>query len=142
MLIKELLSRNEIIDSYPLMKQLRTDLTEESYLNLINDMKGQGYRLIALFNEDLKIISLVGFTILTNLYYLKHIWIYDLITDQLERSKGNGELLLRHIEQIARENECSCVALSSGLERIDAHRFYQNKLNYNKSSYVLKKVIE
>ena len=142
MIIKELTSKEEIMESYPLMNQLRTELSLQNYVSLVEDMTPQGYRLMALYDENLKIVSLAGFTILTNLYYLKHIWVYDLITDAQERSKGYGELLLKHLEELARTNECNCIALSSGFARKDAHRFYENKMGFDKSSYSFVKMMD
>jgi GNAT superfamily N-acetyltransferase len=142
MVIRELLTKEELRASFHVMNQLRPSLTEESYFTLYNEMKQQGYQLMALYNEEMRIVSLAGFAIRVNLYDLKHIYIYDLITDQNERSKGYGEQLLGYIEELAREQGCSNVVLSSGLWRTDAHRFYEHKLNYDKTSYVFKKAIE
>ncbi|CAM4425179.1 GNAT family N-acetyltransferase [Paenibacillus tarimensis] len=141
MRIQELKSAEEIKQSYGVMNQLRTDLTEEQYLDLYGRMAGEGYRLMALFDEEDKLVSLAGFSILTNLYYYKHIWVYDLITDQAARSMGYGEKLLVHLEQLAKENGCYCIALSSGFPRKDAHRFYETRAGYSKESYVFKKVL-
>ena len=45
------------------------------------------------------------------------------------------------VQRWLRQENCKLVALSSGLERIDAHRFYQERMNYNKPAYVFKKII-
>jgi hypothetical protein len=34
------------------------------------------------------------------------------------------------------------VALSSGLQRTNAHRFYENKMDHNKVSYVFKSTLK
>jgi len=138
--IKELKSEKELKESYPVMHELRDNLSENEYLNLIKLMVNNGYRLFALIDSD-QIVSLAGIQILTNFYYDKHIWIYDLVTKQSERSKGYGKNLLEFIESLAREENCKTVALSSGLERTDAHKFYEYHMNYGKPSYVFTKSI-
>ena len=45
------------------------------------------------------------------------------------------------LETWAKENDCGVVALSSGVQRTDAHRFYEEKAGYEKPSYVFKKVL-
>ncbi|MCX7711167.1 MAG: GNAT family N-acetyltransferase [Clostridia bacterium] len=141
MKIIELMNDHEFVESYKIMKQLRTKLSENEYILLLSEMRRQGYRLIAAIDYTDKIVALAGFSILTNLYYNKHVWVYDLVTDQNERSKGYGKVLINRIEEIAKENNCHCVTLSSGLQRLEAHRFYENKMNFDKTSYVFKKTL-
>ncbi|MBO8173320.1 MAG: GNAT family N-acetyltransferase [Bacillaceae bacterium] len=138
MQMKELVTREEWEKAFPIMNQLRTNITCEEFLALGKDMSEQGYKLFALIDED-HIVTLAGVIVLTNFYYKKHVWVYDLVTDQTRRSKGYGEKLLQYIETWAKEQGCETVALSSGLQRRDAHRFYEDKMKYNKSSFVFQK---
>ncbi|MBL4934795.1 hypothetical protein JK636_03365 [Clostridium sp. YIM B02515] len=55
--IRELLSKEELLSAFPIMKQLRTHLNEETYLSLIEDMKKEGYKMFALYAED-KVVAL------------------------------------------------------------------------------------
>ncbi|MEY8743234.1 GNAT family N-acetyltransferase, partial [Bacillales bacterium AN1005] len=68
-------------------------------------------------------------------------WVCDLVTDNSYRSKGYGEALIEYVQNWSKENGFDIVSLSSGLQRKDAHRFYEQKMGYNKTSYVyLKRV--
>lgn len=100
-------------------------------------MKDEGYQVICLL-EDNHIVSLCRYK-LTNLYYGNHIWVYDLVTDVNKRLKGYGKLLLSSIEKCAKDNKLNYVALSSGLQRTDTHKFYQQGMNYAQSGYVFQK---
>lgn len=40
--IKELKSKDEFVKAFPVMKQLRTHLDEETYLDLVFESKGEG----------------------------------------------------------------------------------------------------
>ena len=135
--IRELLNKDELLKAFPVIKQLRTNLSKETYLRLIEDMKKEGYKLFAFYKYD-EIVSVIGVIKLTNLYYGKHIWVNDLVTDVKHRSKGYGEILIAFINKWAKENGCEIVALSSGLQRLEAHRFYESKMGFDKVSYVFK----
>ncbi len=76
---------------------------------------------------------------LTNPYHGKHIWVNDLVTDVNQRSKKYGQMLLAFINGWAKENGCNVVVLSSGLQRVKAHEFYEIKMGFDKTSYVFKK---
>ncbi|RXJ04259.1 GNAT family N-acetyltransferase [Anaerobacillus alkaliphilus] len=132
--IVEITTEQQWKEAYPVMNELRTHLSEEEYFQLLRDMVPQGYRMFALYNND-QIVALTGIIQLANFYNFKHIYVYDLITKETERSKGYGEKLLSYIHQLASELGCQSVALSSGLQRIDAHRFYEEKMEYRKTSY-------
>ncbi len=136
--IVQLRNEAEWREAFPVMGQLRTHLDESAYLNHVRDMTAEGYRLFALY-EDTAIVALAGVIILTNLYYGRHVYVYDLVTDAARRSRGYGETLLNHIHDWGREQGCRCVALSSGLQREGAHRFYEQKMGYDRQSYVFKK---
>lgn len=138
--IKELKSNEDIQSSFFVMKELRTDLNESEYMNYIGLMQKEGYRLFGLYDGD-QLIVVSGLSILTNLYYKRHIWVYDLVTAETHRSKGYGLHLMKFIEELAHKEGCQTIALSSGLERVDAHRFYIDKLGYSKPSYVFKKYV-
>ena len=136
--VSELKNSEQWLKAYPIMKQLRTDLTEETYLNLLQDMSKDGYKLYALY-IGCEIVSLIGLSWRINFYNKRHIFIYDLVTDFSHRSFGYGERLLKYIHNWANENGAEYVALESGLQRRDAHRFYEDKLEYDKWCYSLGK---
>ncbi|MCT8138315.1 GNAT family N-acetyltransferase [Anaerobacillus sp. CMMVII] len=134
MIVKQLTSEQQWLEAYPVMHELRTHLSEEDYLQLLNAMVPKGYRMFALYVNE-TIVALAGIAQLVNFYNLKHIYVYDLVTKETERSKGYGEELLSFIHQLANDEGCHSVALSSGLQRKNAHRFYEEKMEYKKTSY-------
>ncbi|MDF2065597.1 GNAT family N-acetyltransferase [Bacillus sp. Cr_A10] len=136
--IQELTYKEQWLEAFQVMKQLRTELTEDTYLELLQEMKKDGYTLYALY-ENNKIVSLAGFSWRTNFYNKRHIFIYDLVTDYEHRSFGYGEKLLNYIHNWAKENGAEYVALESGIQRNNAHRFYEEKLDYEKWCYSFRK---
>lgn len=136
--IRELQSQDEIMNAYPVMKQLRSHLDESTYLELVIEAQEKDrYKLFALFNDN-EVVAVIGFEPMTTLYYGRFVWVCDLVTDSNKRSNGYGEKLLTYVHEWAKENNYQSVALSSGLQRTDAHRFYEERMNYNKVSYVFK----
>ncbi|MFC4550986.1 MULTISPECIES: GNAT family N-acetyltransferase [Halorussus] len=139
--IHELTTEEEWLDAFPVMVQLRTHLNEDSYLDYLREMTDDGYRLFAV-SVDGEIVSLAGVGIRVNMYYGRHAWVYELVTDADHRSEGYGFELLSFVEDWAEEENCELVALSSGLQREDAHRFYEERAEMERASYVYKRPLE
>ncbi|MGD6964396.1 GNAT family N-acetyltransferase [Fictibacillus phosphorivorans] len=131
--VSELTTEKEWIEAFPIMNQLRTHLHLDSYLQLLQEMNKQGYRLFALYDEE--IVALAGIQMNNNFYHERYVFIHDLITDSSNRSKGYGEKLLHYIHDWARENGAQYVSLESGIQRREAHRFYEEKMHYDKWCY-------
>lgn len=137
--IKELQSRQEILQAFPVMNQLRTHLDEDFYLELVTEAREKDmYKLFALVDRG-EFVAVIGFKPMITLYYGRFVWVCDLVTDHNKRSNGYGEKLLSYVHEWAKENDCQSIALSSGILRTDGHRFYEEKMGYTKVSYVFKR---
>jgi GNAT superfamily N-acetyltransferase len=62
-----------------------------------------------------------------NLYWKRHLYVHDLVTRASHRGKGYGREMLLYLGDIARMFQCECIALTSGHQRTDAHRFYERE---------------
>jgi GNAT superfamily N-acetyltransferase len=139
--VKELTTDEEFRRAYPVMNELRTHLMSvDEYEVTLGEMRAGGYRLFAAVDGN-SYVALAGIAIRTNFYYGRFLYVYDLVTSEAERSKGHGKLLLDHLEGLARADGCETIALSSGVQRKDAHRFYETKMGYDRPSYVFKKAL-
>ncbi|MGE7926520.1 GNAT family N-acetyltransferase [Lysinibacillus xylanilyticus] len=136
--IEQLTSQQEWMEAYPVMAQLRTELTVEKYLRLLREMTRDGYILFALY-ENMQIVAVAGLSWRVNFYSERHIFVYDLVTDEKYRSRGYGEKLLQYLHQWGKENGAHYIALESSIQRIDAHRFYEDRLGYEKWCYSFRK---
>ena len=140
--ITEMSTEKEIIEAFPIVNQLRTHLEEKEYTKLVSEAREKDmYRLFALYDQG-DIVAVVGFKPMITLYYGRFVWVCDLVTDANSRSEGYGEKLLSFVHNWAAENHYESVALSSGLQRHDAHRFYEEKMEYDKASFVFKKPLQ
>jgi len=127
--IREVTTESERRAAFPVLVQLRDHLDVESFLALFEEMREEGYRLFARY-VDGEPVAVAGVKIATNFYLGRHVYVYDLVTDEDERSKGHGERLLSFVHEWAAENDCDAVELESGQWREDAHRFYTEKMGY------------
>lgn len=137
-MIKHLQTKEELLEGFQVLKELRPHLTESTFIEIYENMQKEGYELYAYVEKE-EVVAVTGIIMLTNFYDGRHIYVYDLVTKSTVRSKGYGEKLLRYIEALGKERGCEKVTLSSGLPRVDAHRFYQMKMDYDKASYVFRK---
>lgn len=139
--ITELETEDEWLQGLSVLKQLRPHLTETSLLNYRTEMQSEGYRLFAAAVGD-EIVSITGVVVNTNFYDGRHVYVYDLVTDAGHRSRGYGRELLEFVMKWGKDNGCETVTLSSGLQRTDAHRFYEERVGMDRVSYVFKRSLE
>ncbi|EMA6343095.1 GNAT family N-acetyltransferase [Bacillus cytotoxicus] len=132
--IIEIKTEEQLDEVLPVLQQLRTTLTKKEARVLFRRMKEEHYQLFSLMNENGEAVSLAGVAVGTNFYNNKHVFVYDLVTAETYRSKGYGETLLSYIERWGKEQGCKCIALTSSMQRVDAHRFYE-RAKYKKVSY-------
>jgi GNAT superfamily N-acetyltransferase len=122
--IVELPPGNERLEAvYPVMRELRTELTEQQFHERYAAGYENGYRLVALFDGD-DCRAAAGYRLFTNFVDGRHLYIDDLVTSAPWRSHGYGRLLNHYLIGIARNEGCICVMLDSAVQRADAHRFY------------------
>jgi ribosomal protein S18 acetylase RimI-like enzyme len=138
--ITELGSDAEFGEAFGVIRELHDDLDERRYRELIPEMRAAGYRMFAV-REGGSIVAVAGVQRLTNLYYGRHFYVYDLSVTGDARSKGHGERLLRHVEVVARGEGCGYVALACGREREDALHFYEDRMGYERPGYSMRKAL-
>jgi GNAT superfamily N-acetyltransferase len=118
-----MVSEEEIISTFPVMRQLRTHLKEDEYLKTVERMRRSGYRLAAVVDEG-RVRCVAGFRIQEYLYCGRHLYVDDLITDGSTRSRGHGKRMLDWLTEESRGAGCVQLHLDSGVQRSDTHRFY------------------
>lgn len=127
-------------EAFPLIKQLRPYLDAARYERLLADMIPRGYRMFGARDGGV-LQAVAGIQLCINLYHGHHVWVYDLVTDEQTRSRGVGQKLLRYVEELGRAHGCERIALSSGFPRTHAHRFYEERMGYERVSYVFTRAL-
>lgn len=136
MQIREL-GLTELETAYEVLKELRTALSYEAFEDLVYEMRHQEYKMFGIFEKG-ELVTYAGVSVQVNLYWKRHLFVYDLVTKSVHRNKGYGKEMLLYLGDIARMYQCEHLALTSGLQRKEAHRFYERE-GFDKASYAFVK---
>ena len=126
MQIHHALTREDLINCFEVIKELRPHHTLETFLSTIDQMKEEGYQLIFL-EDDGRAVTVAGLRYTTTLYDGLIIDFDDFVTRADARGKGYAGLLFDHLVGMAAERGIKTIHLNSNHQRFDAHRFYLNK---------------
>ena len=115
-----------IARSYELMGRLRPRLSRDDYLAAVSRlMATTGYRLVGLDDGGLR--ALAGIRVGEWQHTGRYLEAEDLVPAEADRSRGYGRRLLAWIADYARSEDCRQLRLVSGVQRADAHRFYERE---------------
>jgi GNAT superfamily N-acetyltransferase len=124
---------------YPVMRELRTELTEAQFHERYAAGAERGYRIAAVFDGE-ECRAAAGYRLFTNFVDGKHLYVDDLVTAERWRSHGYGRLLNEYLVERARNEGCAAVKLDSGVHRPRAHRFYFRE-GYEITSFHFRQVL-
>jgi len=112
----------------PVHRQLRPQLPAD-YAGRMREIFASGARLLVAVEqkqdvEQEQVLGVALWRLIENTADGQRLYVDDLVTDEAQRSKGIGKLLLQHLEQQAKDSGCSALTLDSGVQRTSAHHFY------------------
>ena len=116
----------EIAACYSVMRELRPHIEEERFLSRVRSQENTGYRLVYVQDKN-SVVAVAGFRVGENLAWGHFLYVDDLVTHPAHRSKGFGAKLLTWLKKQAAEEGCTQIHLDSGIQRKDAHRFYERE---------------
>lgn len=116
----------EIAACFPVMRELRPHIAKDEFLSRVRHQQNTGYRL-AFVQEADAVVAVAGFRIGENLAWGRFMYVDDLVTLPAHRSRGHGARLLSWLRQQAAGEGCQQLHLDSGMQRKDAHRFYERE---------------
>lgn len=115
---------------FPVMAELRTHLlpamNTESFIAQVRLQEKEGFRL-AYAEDGGEVRSVAGYRLMNKLFNRRALYVDDLVTRALDRSKGYGDLLFDWLLAEAKRLDCAALELDSGVQRFEAHRFYLRK---------------
>lgn len=120
-------SDGDIAACYPVMSELRPQISVKEFIPLVRHLGSTTGFKLAFLRADGEIKSVAGYRIAEWLAGGKYLEIEDLVSKASERSKGYGGLLFDWIKDLAARSGCKQVRLVSNVRRLDAHRFYLRK---------------
>jgi GNAT superfamily N-acetyltransferase len=116
----------EILSCYAVMAELRPHVRPEEFLARVKrQSESGGYKLAFLTDGEVKAVA--GFRITEGLAWGKFLYLDDLVTKGVDRSRGYGGEMFDWLVEYARAEGCEEFHLNSRVQRFDAHRFYLNK---------------
>lgn len=114
----------EILRCFPVMQELRTQLTDaQDFLRRVRQQQANGYLLEVMWCDG-QPVALAGYRYQQNLIHGSFVYVDDLVTTASMRGKRLGEKLLEHVFREASKKTCSKVILDTGLANNLAQRFY------------------
>lgn len=117
--------KNDLERFYPVMKELRKDLSYTDYLNIYENANARdGYEVVAI-ESDKKVLAVMGYRVLHDFVHGKHLYIDDLVSTESYRSQGLGAKLLNYAEDLATKLECKGLRLCTGIENEMGKKFYE-----------------
>lgn len=138
MQIREL-DLKELESAWSVVSQLRTEIDYDEFEDLVYAMRDINYTMLGIFERG-ELVTYAGVAIGTNLYHKRHLFVYELVTDEKYRSQGYGKMMLEYLSDYAKVGACENLVLTSGTLRVDAHRFYESNNFINKGFVFLKAV--
>lgn len=133
------ISDDNLSSVFPLIVQLRPELNKEIFIQKVRlQCEKMQYQLFGFYDEG-ELIGLCGVMPFFTLYHKHCLYICDFVIDEALRTKGYGTQCFELIETFAKNNGYDEIELSSSFWRKDAHRFYEQKVNMQKTSFTFKK---
>ncbi|OQW46760.1 MAG: hypothetical protein A4S09_02290 [Proteobacteria bacterium SG_bin7] len=117
--------KNDLERCYPVMKELRGELSFNDYMEIYEHAhSADGYEIVGI-ESDGKVSAVMGYRVLHDYVHGKHLYIDDLVSTESQRSKGLGAELLGHAENLAKELGCKGLRLCTGIDNELGKKFYE-----------------
>ena len=106
----------------PVHRQLRPHLPAD-YRRRMEEVFASGAEM-AVAVEGGRVVGVTVFRVIEKTFTGRELYCDDLVTDEARRSKGAGRAMIAYMERVGRERGCDQLALDSGCQRQQAHKFY------------------
>jgi len=103
-------------------RQLRTTLPSDYAGKMKRVFAGGARMCVAVEGAD--ITGVAVYRVYENTFQGRQLYVDDLVTDEMRRSTGVGRALLGYLERKAQAAGLENLALDSGTQRQQAHKFY------------------
>ena len=103
-------------------RQLRPQLPED-YVDRMKEVFASGAEMaVAVIAGE--VAGITVFRVVEKTFSGRELYCDDLVTDEAKRSTGVGHALIAYMEKVGRARHCDTLALDSGTQRQQAHKFY------------------
>lgn len=128
----------DILRCFPVMHELRPHLPPDSFVPTVRRQQEQGYQLVWL-EAGGEVAAVAGYRFGENLARGRFLYVDDLVTSSAARRHGHGRRLFDWLVEQARNSGCQELHLDTGVQRVEAHQFYEKQqMTFASRHYVLK----
>lgn len=106
----------------PVHRQLRPHLPAD-YAGRMREVFASGAEMAVALDGD-RVAGVTVFRVIEKTFTGRELYCDDLVTDEAVRSRGAGRAMIAYMERLGRERGCDVLALDSGTQRQQAHKFY------------------
>ena len=113
--------------AFGVLAELHTHLDAATFAELHVAGAAQGLMFTAAYGEDGTCLGVAGWRVQHTASRIRNRYVDDLSVTRTRRSAGVGSALLEHLSERARRMGCRALDLDCGVQRADAHRFYERE---------------
>ncbi|NBV06524.1 MAG: GNAT family N-acetyltransferase [Proteobacteria bacterium] len=136
--IKELSTKEEMLQAYEIIKQRYQEMSLENFKEQISEMiKFSDFKMIAAFIDE-KIVGVTGYFIAHMLYCGRYIQLSSFIVDEEKRGAGIGKKILQEVARIGKKQNCDKIVLDSFTENKKSHALYYREDFYIRGFHFMK----
>lgn len=137
MQLKEILFKEEIAQTLPVLQQIYSNLDETHYIEEVLNMINSGYKMAGIFENE-KCIGVIGIRIINRISLKKTIEIEDFMIDRKKRGIGVGKMLLKWVDWQALNYNCNNIIANLSTPRKESQAIFTRE-NYLIDGYYMKK---
>lgn len=120
--VGEIIEREWLRQSESVFRQLRPHLPAD-FIGRMEEVIATGAEM-AVCVVDGNVRGITVFRVFEKTFSGREFYCDDLVTDETARSTGVGHALMQYMETTAAQRGCDTLALDSGTQRQQAHKFY------------------
>jgi GNAT superfamily N-acetyltransferase len=124
--IRILSTKQEMLANYELLLEMYPKLQLEEYSNELDDMIPHNYGQVGIYIDN-ECVGLTGFWLGTKLWCGKYLELDNVVISSKKRSNGIGKILFDFMEEKAKKEGCTMLALDSYTSNFKAHKFFYNQ---------------
>jgi len=121
--IRELKTKEEMLDNFELIQEMYPTISREEYSKELDAMLLNSYGQVVVMDGE-QYAGMTGFWIGSKLWCGKYMELDNVIVSSQYRRNGIGNILFKHMEQKAKAMHCNLMALDAYTDNFEAHRFF------------------
>lgn len=137
--IRDIESKEEMLDNYSILVQAYTELEPSSYARMLDEMLPHNYGQVGAFLND-ECIGLSGYWIHTKIWSGKCLEMDNVVVSTEYRSQGIGARLEAYLYDKAKANNCAMMALDAYVDNFKVHKFYVNRGYHARGYHFIKHI--